>query len=230
MTPDKADMLRSIAVEVDRAAIAGSGIGAEPLGIIGIAGIGSVEISDPDGGAVSRSKALVERLLQRVEHEARMGGAGNPPADDASGVGVDHEGDVDEAGPGGDVGEVGDPERVRPRRLELPVHPVERTGSPVADRCFHRLSSHDALQPHLPHQPRHGASRHADPLPAELPRDLAYAVDLEVLLPDPSDVLAQDRVTARTRADALSGSAWRAAWAWYVDGAIGSTLKIGSTP
>jgi transposase len=31
----------------------------------------------------------------------------------------------------------------------------------------------------------------------------------------------------RTRAGRLPGSARRAAWAWYVDGAIGSTLQIG---
>ena len=49
------------------------------------------------GAAALEGPPLVERLLQGVEHEARMGGAGDPPADDAPGEGVDHEGDVDEA-------------------------------------------------------------------------------------------------------------------------------------
>ncbi len=129
-----------------------------------------------------------------------MGSAGDPPADEAPGVGVDDEGDVDEAGPGGDVGEVRHPERVGPGRLELPVHPVEGTGRRrVADRGFHWLSSDSAPQPHLPHQPRHGAPRHAGPLPAELPPDLAHAVDLEVVLPDPADVLAESRVAPHPR-------------------------------
>jgi hypothetical protein len=37
------------------------------------------------------------------------------------------------------------------------------------------------------------------------------------------DALAKNHVAA-------GGSARRAEWAWYVDGAIGSTLQIGSTP
>ena len=66
-----------------------------------------------DEAAALDGPAGVQRLLQRVEHEAGMRGARHPPADDAPGEGVDDEGDVDEARPGGDIGEVGDPERVR---------------------------------------------------------------------------------------------------------------------
>jgi hypothetical protein len=33
--------------------------------------------------------AFVQRLLQRVEHEAGMRGPAHPPADDAAGIGVD---------------------------------------------------------------------------------------------------------------------------------------------
>jgi hypothetical protein len=50
--------------------------------------------------------AIVERLLQRVEDEAGLGGAGDPPADDPAGEGVDDEGDVDEALPRRDIGEI----------------------------------------------------------------------------------------------------------------------------
>jgi len=48
-------------------------------------------------------------LLQSVKHEGGVSRAGDPPADDASGIGVDHEGHVDKAGPGRDIGEVADP-------------------------------------------------------------------------------------------------------------------------
>jgi hypothetical protein len=34
----------------------------------------------------------------------------------------------------------------------------------------------------------------------------------------------------RTRGGAVVGSTRRATWAWYVDGAIGSTRQIGPTP
>jgi transposase len=53
--------------------------------------------------------ALVQGLLQFIEHEAGMGGPRRPPPDDAPGEGVDHEGHVDKADPGRDIGEVADP-------------------------------------------------------------------------------------------------------------------------
>jgi hypothetical protein len=57
-----------------------------------------------------------------------MGRAADAPAHDAVGIGVDEEGDVDEALLARNVGEVRQPQRVRTRRVELPLHPVERTG------------------------------------------------------------------------------------------------------
>jgi hypothetical protein len=61
---------------------------------------------------------IVQCLLQRIEHEARMRRARGPPAHDPAGVGIDDEGDVDEAGPGRDIGEVGEPQDIRSWRLE----------------------------------------------------------------------------------------------------------------
>ena len=52
---------------------------------------------------------LVQGLLQGIQHEAGMSGLGHTPADDATGEDVDHEGHIDEAAPGRDVGEVRDP-------------------------------------------------------------------------------------------------------------------------
>ena len=48
--------------------------------------------------------SIMQCLLQRIEHEARVRRARGPPAHDPAGVGVDDEGDVDEAGPGRDIG------------------------------------------------------------------------------------------------------------------------------
>jgi hypothetical protein len=44
--------------------------------------------------------AVVNGLLECIEREADVCRPRDPPADDATGVGVDDEGDVDEAGPG----------------------------------------------------------------------------------------------------------------------------------
>src|SRR5215213_804847 len=133
--------------------------------------------------------ARVKGLLQGIQHEAGVSAPRDPPAYDPTSIGIDHEGHVDEAGPGRDVGEVRDPEHVWARRLELPVDAIERARRGlVADRGPHRLAPHGPLQAHGPHQPRHRAARHPDPLPAELSPDLADAIDPEVLLIHPPDL------------------------------------------
>ena len=126
---------------------------------------------------------VVERLLEGVEHEARMSCPRHPPADDAAREGVDHEGGVDEPLPGRDVGEIRNPEDVRPRRPELTVHPIggARRGR-VGDGGPCLPPARDAAQPHVPHQAFHRAARHRDALAAELPPDLPGSVDPEVRL------------------------------------------------
>ena len=56
-----------------------------------------------DEPAAPHGPPLVQRLFQRIEDEAGMGGATDTPADDTPGVGIDDEGDIDEAGPGDHV-------------------------------------------------------------------------------------------------------------------------------
>jgi hypothetical protein len=46
----------------------------------------------------------MKRLFQRIEYEARMGRPAHAPADNTPGVGIDDEGDIDEARPGGNIG------------------------------------------------------------------------------------------------------------------------------
>ena len=55
------------------------------------------EAAAPDG------PALVQSLLQRVQHKAGVRRAGDTPADDAPRKDVDDEGDIDETGPRRDV-------------------------------------------------------------------------------------------------------------------------------
>jgi hypothetical protein len=90
----------------------------------------------------------MQGLLQSVEHEARMRRPAHPPADDPAGIGVDDEGDVDEARPGRDVGEVGEPQHVRRRGMELAVDVIERARRGlVLHRGADRLAADDALRP-----------------------------------------------------------------------------------
>jgi hypothetical protein len=50
--------------------------------------------------------------------------AQGPPAHDPSSIGVDDKGDVDEAGPGCDIGEVGEPKDILEARLPFWVNRV----------------------------------------------------------------------------------------------------------
>src|SRR3954464_4377386 len=92
--------------------------------------------------------SIMQCLLQRVEHEARMRCARGPPAHDPAGIGVDDEGDIDKAAPGRDIGEVGEPKNVRPWRPELAVDVIQRAWRGlVADRGLDRFAADNPLQP-----------------------------------------------------------------------------------
>src|SRR3954462_3659136 len=74
----------------------------KPLGIL------DREILHPtiavmDEAAAPDRPALVQGLLQRVQHEAGVSRAGDTPADDAPRKDIDDEGDIDETGPRRDV-------------------------------------------------------------------------------------------------------------------------------
>src|SRR5919202_277354 len=114
----------------------------------------------------------------------------------AASKGIDHKGDVHEAGPGRDVSEIGHPQRIWPRRLEVPVDPIERARHGLVAACgADRLAAHGPLQAHGPHEARHGAPSHRDALSAELAPDLARAVDPEVLLEHALDLALEHLVS-----------------------------------
>src|SRR6266545_4804558 len=62
--------------------------------------------------------------LERVEDELGAHVRRELPADDHAAVAVEDEGEIDEAVPGADVGDIGDPLLVRPR--SLPSSPCSR--------------------------------------------------------------------------------------------------------
>ena len=70
--------------------------------------------------------ARPQRLLQGGEHEVGVQRARDVPADDVAREDVDDEGGVGEAGPGADVGDVGDPEPVGGGGVEVALHQVQR--------------------------------------------------------------------------------------------------------
>ena len=113
-----------------------------------------------DEPAAGYGSAIMKRLFQGIENESGVSRAADPPADDPTGIGVDHERDVDESRPGGDICEVRDPEHVQALRLELAVHPVERAWRGfVTYRCPHAPSADDALNPYRPYCLDYGIER-----------------------------------------------------------------------
>jgi hypothetical protein len=132
--------------------------------------------------------------------EIAMRGSGDAPADDASRIGVDHESNVDEARPGAHVSEVGEPEHVRHRRMELPIDVIERARRcPVADRRLDSLAADGALQAYILHQPFDRTAGDCNALAVELTPDLPGAIDLEVLGEDAGDLGLESHVLLRSR-------------------------------
>jgi hypothetical protein len=134
-------------------------------------------------GTFALVPARVQGLLQSVQNEVGLHRTADPPVYDVSREDINNEGDVDEALPGRDVGEVGDPQLVRTISLEVPVHAIQRTrrlGS--RHRGAHRLASASPTQPAQPHQSLDGASRHRCAFAPQLTPDLVGTVHLQVLV------------------------------------------------
>src|SRR5579863_8987886 len=72
--------------------------------------------------AAAGGPSIMERLFEGVQNEVRMRRPAGSPADDPPRIGVDDEGDIDEAGPSRDVGKIGQPEPIRRRSVELSIH------------------------------------------------------------------------------------------------------------
>ena len=105
----------------------------------------AASITVMDEAIAGRGAARMQGLLEGIEHEGRMRGSALSPTDDPPREHVDHEGDVDEAGPSRHVGEIRDPEPVRTGRPEVPIDKVARTRRRlVRDRRPDRSATNNA--------------------------------------------------------------------------------------
>jgi hypothetical protein len=140
----------------------------------------------------------MERLFESVQDKVGMRRSAGPPADDPPRVGVDDEGDIDEAGPGRDIGKIGQPQTVRRGSVELSVPMIQRTGGPlVVDRRAQRLASDRSPKAHIPHQPGDGAACGGEAFPPQRPPDLAHAIDTKILREHALDLNLQIGVAAQ---------------------------------
>ena len=85
--------------------------------------------------------ALRDRHVQRLDDDVGLEAGGHRPADDATAPDIEHDGEVEEAGPGRHVGDVRDPELVRARGGEVALDQVVgRATCGIANRRERRLA------------------------------------------------------------------------------------------
>ncbi len=172
----------------------------------------------------------IQSLLERVQNEVGAHRIAHTPPNDAAGKDVDHEGDIQPALPSRNVGEVRDPQLVRPGGAELSIDPIQRAWRvAVADRRSHNLAASHALNAQPAHQALDRTAGDAEPLTHQLAPHLVRSVYLQVCPPDPLDLRHQLRIAA------LPNTAER--WitlARRMSAVTGwgdcSALQIGSTP
>jgi hypothetical protein len=117
---------------------------------------------DPNRPPAPCYGSVVQGLLQRIQHQARVNHPLRPPAHDPAREHVDHERDVDKPLLGCHVRQISNPEGGRTRRGELTL---DQTGH-LCRRMFGRTRgadprpTHDALKPFHAHRAGHGATRH----------------------------------------------------------------------
>ena len=120
------------------------------------------------------------------------------PAEDAAGVGVDHEGDVDHPRARRAVGEIDYPEPVRGQDIEVPVDQIRRPGrGRVTNRGPPAPATANPLQSLGFHQPLDGAPHDGDPFTVERQPYLPGTVDTVVLDMDAGDQRSQPLIADR---------------------------------
>lgn len=161
-------------------------------------GVAVVDQAGPD--RLPGSAAPPQPHVQGCQHERGAFVGRRGPADDGAGVHINHECDVDDAGPRCYVSEIGNPRLVGTLRGEVPVESV--TG-PLVTRIRHRgadlTTSDRSAQLRLAHQPLDRASSHLRALPTQLVPHLAGSIHAVVGGVDAADVGQQLFVSHRPR-------------------------------
>lgn len=133
---------------------------------------------------VAGGSAMLDGHADGVEDQLGAQVVGHSPADDAAGVGVDHDGEVEESFPGAQVGDIGDPQPVRCGGGELPLDQVRRgRGSCGLAARLAASPAVGALNAGQAHQSRHRLAVPPVTTVVEFGGEPAGAVDASVLRP-----------------------------------------------
>ena len=145
---------------------------------------------------VGAGPAVAERHLERVEDQCGAHVGRQLPAHHLAAVGVEHEAEEHQPLPAAQVGQVGDPQLVRPADREVALHQVgPAVGQRVRSGGPPRLASAlGALDSVAAHQPLHPAARHPLALPEQRLPGAPIAVGLVVRGVDLADAAEQPLV------------------------------------
>ncbi len=101
--------------------------------------------------------ASPDRHVQGIDHQLGPQVGGHRPAHHAAAEGIDHYGQIQKPRPGPDIGDIGNPELVRPVRRKVPIHqirgsarpwlPMRRRSSPASAHPFHSRLFHQTRYP-----------------------------------------------------------------------------------
>lgn len=149
-----------------------------------------------------RRPPLLDRHVERVEHE--VGGERRPrrPPDDPPAPHVEYDRQVQEASPRGDVdvGDIRDPQLIRPRGGERPRHEIRRGGrGRIAARGAVILAPRHADNAMLPHEARHPLAVHPPARFHELGVDVRRSIGAAGGLVNLPDAPQQPGVALRPR-------------------------------
>src|SRR5690606_20879995 len=139
---------------------------------------------------------VADCLLESIEGEVAPERTRYAPPHDPAAEGIDDKGHVDKALPGGHIRQIRDPKLVRTLGGEVPLHQVHWALCRLRRDRRPRLApaTDRALKAELSHQALHRTARHRSALALQLAPDFARTVDLQVVLPDPADLLSEDLV------------------------------------
>src|SRR3990167_3024010 len=129
--------------------------------------------------------AVIQGLVQCVQHKVRPHGTADTPAHNPAGKHINHKGHVLPALPGRNIREVRYPQLIGPIGLELSIDPVQWAWSRfVRDSGTDHLASAHAPQFQTLHEPLNGATGHRNAFTVHLMPDLVGTVNLHIGLPD----------------------------------------------
>jgi len=133
--------------------------------------------------------------VQGIEHELGFKIMAHGPADDAPREGIQHNGQVQEPGPGRDIGDVGHPEPVWRIGVEIPVDQIASRPHPfVPEGRTGSFSAADASQAHRFHQAFDTLSADMDAVIDEFSVDARRTIGLSGPRMDCPDPVCQGHV------------------------------------